>query len=161
MLTLIDSIGFWLSLIVGMAAYAWPQFVVPRDQRFPEEHLCEISPRFRGVTRAIKVCDIITFLLMMGGLLAVIYLSFDQTPAGIQASRLTWPAVLLSFLGITQGLFAVWRGVYPVSRHRGRPAFFAYAEGNEMKTLGQRQILYALIVIAAALLAGLLRWRAG
>lgn len=161
MLTFIDAIGFWISLLAGLAAYAWPQFILPGSQRFPEEHLCQISPRFRGITRTILVYDIITFLLMMAGLLAVIYLPSIQSAVSLQAGRLAWPAVLLAFLGIAQGLFAVWRGVYPVSRYRGRGALFAYAEGDKMKMLGQQQILYALIVIVVALLAGWLRLQAG
>lgn len=161
MIPFIDAIGFWLSLLAGIAAYAWPQFTLPSSQRFPEEHLCQISPRFQGITRTIMVYDAIIFLLMMAGLLAGIYIYSDQTSASVQAGQLTWPAVLLAFLGLAQGLFAVWRGVYPVSRYRGRGVFFAYAEGDEMKTLGRRQILYALIVIVAALLAGWLRWQAG
>jgi len=161
MLTFIDSLGFWLSLIAGIAAYAWPQFILPSSQRFPEEHLCQLSPRFQGITRIIQVYDVITFLFMMAGLLGVVSLSSGQNPALLQAGRLTWPAVLLSFLGGAQGIFAIWRGVYPVSRYRGRGTFFAYAEGDGMKKIGRRQILYALIVIVVALLAGWLRWQAG
>jgi hypothetical protein len=159
--TFINAIGFWLSMAVGAAAYAWPQLLLRSNQRFTEDQLRELSPNFQGLTRTILLYDIFTFLLTMAGLLATLTLPIQQNPAGMQAARLTWPAVLLSFLGLMQGLFAAWRGVYPASRYRGRRAFFAYEEGDRMKTLGKQQIILALAVIILALLVGWLRWQAG
>ncbi|MBN2149145.1 MAG: hypothetical protein JW726_17295 [Anaerolineales bacterium] len=160
MLTFIDTIGFWLSMAVGVVVYAWPQFRMPRTQRLNEAGLLELSPAFKGVARAYLMHSMLTFLLTMVFLVVVLYLPIHQTPNGGQAARLAWPAVLLSFIGLMQGLFAVLRGVYPASRYNGRYTFFGYTKDGEMKTLGRRQMLSALLVAIIALLAGLLRYLA-
>lgn len=138
---------FWL--FVSLPAGFWHLFSFPSKKQLTEKELVEISPTFKGIDS-----DYIIFSILGLGLLVLlptfVFLPEVDHWAELNFGIRFYPssAVFAVGYGISQGLFALFKGVYP----RAKFLLYIYDEEVRIRRVAMYQILIALLTFGIATL---------
>ncbi len=132
-------------------------WVTGKFDRVTQKELVKISRKYTGINSAYLTYIVLTLLIMLTLIalpLIVGQATFFQERAVVMASL----TLLISGSAISQGLFALRKGVYPTSKFFGKATTYAYAEDDRIEQLGRKQIVVALVAPCISFLIGFI-WK--
>ena len=159
---MIENVDLWIGMLVGAAVFLWPIVAAWKLDRLTQAELIEISTEYDGINSAYLVHIVLSLAIIIPVVIAVPSVVVrDCQPHHRRAILTVWSTLVFSGLALSQGLFAVMKGVYPTSKFYGRATTYAYADGSRIQQLGRRQVITALAVSGISFLIGLIRWWGG
>jgi len=147
------SVILWIFLIIGVAIAFIPQLIAFRYQEYTQAELAKKFPEYETINLSFIGYFTVFLVVMIPTALWV----FNLERTYFEIIIPVWLAIIFSGLGMTYGLFAVRKGVYPVSKYFFGSTRYAYSEDNKVVRLGQSQIKASFIYFALAIFASLIR----
>jgi hypothetical protein len=159
---MIENVDLWIGMLVGAAVFLWPIVATWKLDHLTQAELVEISSEYDGINTAYFVHIVMSLIVIIPLVVAVPSVVVRNCqPHERRAILAVWSILVFSGLALSQGLFAVRKGVYPTSKFFGSATTYAYAEGSRIQQLGRREVIAALVVSGVWFLIGLARWWGG
>ena len=159
---MIDKIDLWLGILMGAGVFLWPDFALDKYARVTQKELAKISPEYVGINAAYLVHGTVTMLIALSVLFGITSIFRPDIELRLrQAVLMVFAAWPFSSFALSQGIFAVRKGVYPASKFFGKATTYVYAEDDSMREFAHKQILVALGIICLSIVVGLVRWFIG
>ncbi len=143
-----DKFMFYFWGFLGMFNLFWDLFFF-RSKVFSEEQLIEIDPKFQGIKSYDSTFNLITIALILV-LMMTSWSSLDNW-ALTNYGRRFYPFVVFftSALGVSQGVFALLRDVYPVLKM----PYFRYTNVKVIHHTARYQIASSIAVFILSILS--------